>query len=140
MSTTAIARPASSLVRIGIIAAFATGAALLVKVAVILATANTAPELLTSVLYVIGVFGPLLAAAGIASLVGGGWLRRIGVYLGVVAAHVFYVTMLSDPIGELAKVVSDAEYVADEAPLAVLGLLWVIAGVLLRRRALQRAV
>lgn len=133
-TATATTRPANNIRRLGTIAALAAGVALLTKVAVIVITANTAPDAVTTVLYFAGVALPLMAAAAIAS----GrprLLSRIGVWVAVVLAHLFFITTLSDSVGSLVEVFTDQAYLTDEIPLAVLGLIWLIVGLRMHNRA-----
>lgn len=132
-SATATTRPAINIRRLGTIAALAAGAALLTKVVLIVVSTNTVPDAVTTVLYLAGVALPLMAAAAIAS----GRARRlsrIGVWVAVVFAHLFFITMLSDSVGSLVEVFTDEAYLTDEIPVAVLGLIWLIVGIRMHNR------
>ena len=115
------------------VAAFVTGIALVVKVVLILATSNAAPGAATGALYVIGVFTPVVVAVDVArrrASLG----AKFAVGVGIVFAHLFYVTMLSDAVEALVAPFTTTAYVLDEVPIMVLGVVWLIVGVKLLRR------
>lgn len=127
-------RPTS--IRIATVAALAGGVFLLVKVALIIATANNVPDALEGGLYLAGVLVPLFATAGIAVAVAprAGKLAKVGLGVLVALVHAFYITMLSDSVGALVQQFTDEAYLTDEVPVAVLGLVWVLVGWWLRGR------
>lgn len=119
--------------RVATVGAFVTGIALVVKVVLILATGNAAPAAATGVLYVIGVFTPVVVAIDLArrrASLG----AKIAVGVGIVFAQLFYVTMLSDSVEALVAPFTDTAYVLDEVPIMVLGVIWLIVGLKLVRR------
>ena len=89
-----------------------------VKVAVIAATANTAPQVVTSVLYVAGMLLVAVAAGATGAYLarGRGIALRIVLAAALVLACVFYVTMLSDAVGALVEPLSDAAWVRRRGP------------------------
>lgn len=130
--TTATATISSSRPRqVGAVAALVTGAALLAKVALIILTGNALNESIETGLYLVGVALPLVAAVGIAAG-RSPWWRRVAVYVGVILAHLMFITMLSDAVGGLVSVFTDEAYLTDEIPVAVLGAVWLAVGLRLR--------
>lgn len=119
-------------------AAIVAGLALLLKVALILVTANTISPSVAGVLYLVGVALPLLAAAGLATA-GSSWAKRIGIAAGVVLAHLFFIMMLSDAVGGLVEMVTARAYLVDELPVGLLGLMWLVVGVLMRKATSMRS-
>ncbi len=128
MNAQALPQTSTTLTRVGAVAAIATGVALITKVTVAVVTAGQVDAAVTGTLYVAGMALPLIAAAGIASALGGGWPKMIAVFGAILLAHAMYVTTLSDGVGALV------EQFTDEAYLAVLGSVWLILGFALRRR------
>ncbi len=49
-------------------------------------------------------------------------------------AHIGYILMLSDAVGALVEGFTATAYLVDEVPVAVAGLVWVLAGRWLLRR------
>lgn len=129
-TATATASPSRAR-QVGTVAALVTGIALLTKVALIVATNNGINESITGVLYIVGVALPLVAAVGIAAG-RSPWGKRVAVYVGVIFAHLFFITMLSDGVGALVEVFTDEAYLADEIPVAVLGAVWLAVGLRMR--------
>lgn len=130
--TTATATASPSRARqVGTVAALVTGIALLTKVALILATGNALHDSLEAGLYITGIALPLVAAVGIAAG-RSPWWKRVAVYVGVIFAHLVFITMLSDGVGALVEVFTDEAYLADEIPVAVLGAVWVAVGLRMR--------
>jgi hypothetical protein len=118
--------------RVATVAAFVTGIALVVKVVLILATSNAAPAAATGALYAIGVFTPVVVAIDVArrrASLG----AKIAVGVGIVVAHLVYVTMLSDAVEALVAPFTSTAYVLDEVPIMVLGVIWLMVGVKLLR-------
>ena len=134
MNAEALPQTHLRLPRVGMFAAIGAGVALLAKVALIVATANRVNAVIPGVLFAIGMLLPLVAAVGVASYVGGGWLRRIGAFLAVLFVHAMYIMTFSDAIGALVEQFTAEAYLTDEVPVAVAGLLWLIVGLVLRRR------
>lgn len=129
---TATALTASSRIRqLGTAAALVAGVALLTKVLLIVATANTISPTPMAMLYLIGVLAPLVAAAGI-SAGRDGLPKRLGVYLAVVVSHLLFIVALSDGLGTLVAVFTDEAHLSDEIPIAVLGLIWLMVGFRMR--------
>ena len=122
-------RSESRLVRWGAIAAMVAGAALVLKVTVIFVTDGSVDDSITIPLYVGGYLIPLFAAAGIAAKYASRWFTRVGVWFGVFLLHAMYITMLSDGVKGLINAIADVPaYVANEAPVALIGLAWLVVG------------
>lgn len=130
-TATASASPITNVRRLGTAAAIAAGCSLIVKVAVIAATSGTAPSIVTSTLYILGVTLPLIAAAGIASR-RNGRAAMIGSYVAVVLASLFFIMSVSDALEGVVEIFTDKLYLIEELPLAVLGLIWLIVGLNMR--------
>lgn len=134
--TTATAAPSTPSLRarrVAVATAALGGSALVLKVLVIVATGNGAPATVEAALYLLGVAVPLVTAGAVA-LLRSGWLRRLGVGLGVAIAHLVYITMLSDGVGAAVELLTDEAYLVDEVPVALLGLAWLTVAYRLRRR------
>lgn len=127
-------RPFAS--RLGSIAALTGGSLLLVKVALIIATSNGLPGGLEAGLYLGGVLIPLVAAGafGAALRPQAHLAAKVGLGLLIAVAHVGYIMMLSDAVGALVEGFTATEYLIDEVPVAIIGLVWVLAGTWLARR------
>lgn len=117
--------------QVGTVAALVTGTALLAKVALIILTGNGLNASIETGLYLVGVALPLVAAVGIAAG-RSPWWKRVAVYVGVILAHLVFITMLSDGVGALVEVFTDEVYLADEIPVAVLGAVWLAVGLRMR--------
>lgn len=128
-TTVSVAYP--RLRQIGTAAALTAGVVLILKAMLIIGTANAVSETAMGVLYVIGVALPLVAAAGIASP-HHGRAKQAGIYLGVILAHLFFLTFLSDGLKGAVGVFSEQAYVIDEVPVALLGLAWLATGLWMR--------
>lgn len=118
-------------------AAIVAGLALLLKVALIIATTNALPSTVAGVLFLVGVALPLVVAAGLATA-SPSWGKRVAIGVGVVLAHLFFLMMLSDSLGGLVEMVTTRAYLADEVPVGVLGLAWLAVGLLMRKAAITR--
>lgn len=134
MSTTATANSATAAEpptsrRVAAIAAIGSGVVFGVKVALILATANTISETATGSLYLAGLVLGVVAAGAYATSRDTGRLRKVGLFLLLAFGFLAYITMLSDGVGALVAPFSDAAYVQDEVPIAVIGLVWLAAGI-----------
>jgi hypothetical protein len=130
MTATTLAGP-SRLRQVATAAAFVAGIALLTKVGLIVATANTISPTPMAVLYLLGVLAPLVAAAGI-SAGRDGLPKQIGIYLAVVVSHLLFIVALSEGLEALVTVFTDEVYLGEEIPLAVLGLIWLLVGARMR--------
>ena len=107
-------------------AAVIAGTALLMKAVLIIGSGNDIADGLTGTLYLGGLLVALAAAigAGLRSRRG----RRTVVGVGCVVLLLAYVMMLSDGVGELFAMTSDAPWVADEGPVGVLGVVLLLLG------------
>jgi hypothetical protein len=122
----------SKVVRIGAWAALVTGAVLLVKVAHIFVVDGEEYSI-QGILYLAGVVLAIGGAAGIGARYGSSRPRRIALGFAAFFGFLFFLTMLSDGVGALVEAVSDGpQYVADEMPIALAGIVWLIAGYKLR--------
>jgi hypothetical protein len=118
----------SKMVRIGAWAALITGAALVVKVAHIFAT-DGSDSVLHPILYIGGIAIGILGAAGVGAAYGSSRLKKIGLGVGTFFLFMFFIMMLSDAVGAAVDAVVDAPaYVADEFPIALAGLAWLVTG------------
>ncbi len=112
--------------------AITAGAALLLKVVLIIASEDTVADGITGPLYL----GALLF--GLAAAIGAGLRRerrRALAAIGFCLLLVFYVIGLSDAVKPLFESFSDEAYVIDEGPLGLLGLALLALGA---RARLQR--
>lgn len=112
--------------------ALVAGAAMAAKVLLIIATGNSLPALLETVLFAVGALLPLVTAIAVATT-RRGWPSRIGVGFGIAVAHLGYITMLSDGVGEAVAVFTDVVHLIDELPLLLLGAAWLAVGVRMGR-------
>lgn len=135
--STARADNGGGLVTAGATAAIVAGAALLLKVALIIGSNNRIPEIIPTVLFVVGMVVPLFAAAGLAAYLGrdGGRLKKVAIYLAIMFGYAMFIMMLSDALGALVEAVTDQKHLIDEIPIAVAGLVWLLAGLSVRRNA-----
>lgn len=131
------ARALPGYIRVAPPIAIVAGTLLLLKVALIIATGNTLPGALEGGLYLAGVFLPLVAAPGLATVMlpDASRLARIGLAITIVIAHLFVIMALSDGLGALVENFTDTEYLVDEVPVAVAGLAWVLIGTTLLNRS-----
>ena len=121
-------RQGSKVVRLGAWAGLATGAALVVKVAHIFAT-DGADQAIQGVLYIGAILLGIVGAAGIGAYYGSTRLKRVALGVLTFFGFIFFLMMLSDAVGALVEAVVDRpEYVAEEAPIALAGLAWLVAG------------
>lgn len=124
--------------RVATAAAIVAGLALLLKAALIIVTTNTLSPTVEGFLFLVGVALPLVAAAGLATA-SSSWAKRVGIGIGVVLAHLFFIMMLADSVGGLVDMVSTRAYLADELPLGLLGLVWLAIGLFMRKAASTRS-
>lgn len=136
MTTAAASHPAPTSRKVASVTAIAGGAALIVKVALILATAGTLPANVQGALYLAGLLLLVIAAAaaGVHLARDRGVVVQILAAVGLVLATALYVTMLSDAVKSLVAPFTDTAYVLDETPIALLGVVWAAIGVRLGRR------
>lgn len=122
----------SKVVRVGAWAALIAGAALLVKVAHIFAV-DGASNPIQPALYLGAVVLGIAGAAGVGALYGSTRAKKIAIGFAVFFGFIFFLMMLSDVVGALIEaVVDDPEYVAEEVPVALAGLAWLVVGYKLR--------
>jgi hypothetical protein len=116
-------------VRWGAIAALVAGAAFVLKVSYIFVTDGGASDAVTVPTYVAGYLLPLFAAVGIAAKYASRWFTRIGVWFGVAFVHAMCIMMVSDAVKAGINAVADVKpYVAEEGPIALIGLAWLLIG------------
>lgn len=128
----AVVRSTHRIRQVGTAAAIAAGVLLLLKATLIMVTSDTISSTAMGGLFAAGLVLTLVAAAGIA-VMQHGWVRQTATYLGVVLATLFYVTMLSDGVGAAVEVFTSEAYITDEAPIALLGVIWLGVGLVMRR-------
>ena len=117
----------SKVVRWAGIAGMIGGAGYVAKVSVIFAIDINSPVI--GPLYIIGALVPLFAAAGIAAKYASKIPARIGLYLGVAILHLMFIMALSEGIeGAVVALTDLAPVYAQEVPLGLLGLVWLVAG------------
>lgn len=118
----------SKVVRIGGIAALIAGAAMLVKVAHIFAT-DGSDQMVHGVLYLGAIVLTIGGAAGVGARYGRSRVTKSLLGFGAFFASVFFLMMLSDGVKAAIHAVADVpEYVATEIPVALAGLVWLLAG------------
>jgi hypothetical protein len=98
----------------------AAGAALLLKAALIVGSGNAAADGPMAVLYLLGVLLGVVAAVG-AGLRRDGLGARIATAVVGVLGLLLWITAVGDALKPLAALVSDAEHVQVETPIAVAG-------------------
>jgi hypothetical protein len=133
-ATTTASRPLAA--RLAAAAALTGGAMLLAKVLLIVVTSNGLPTGLETGLYLGGVVLPLVAAGAWGAAVRPDAHAGMKWALGLAAAvlHVGYIMVLSDAVGTLVSSFTATAYLVDEVPVAIAGLVWVLAAVWLIRR------
>lgn len=123
-----MARRDSKMVQAGAWGALAAGAALVIKVAQIFAT-DGADHPIQAVLYIGGILLGILGAAGVGSYYGSTTPKKVGLGVGTFLLFLVFMMGLSDGIGSLVAAVTDGPaYVADEVPIALVGLAWLFVG------------
>lgn len=115
--------------RVAAIAAIAAGVAFIVKVALILVTANEVSATPMVVLYLGAIVLGLVAAGAYAASRDTTRPWKVGTFLLIAFAFLMYIVGLSDGVGELVASFSDEAYVQDEVPVAVIGLVWLAVGI-----------
>lgn len=107
-------------------AAVAAGAALLIKAVAIVGSEDQVSSGAMVGLYLGGLLVGLVAAVGAGLRARRG--RRTLVGVGLAFLLVAYTMVLSDGVGELFAITSDAPWVADEGPVGLLGLVLLVCG------------
>lgn len=118
----------STAVRIGAWGALAAGAAFVVKVTHIFAL-DGAEHPVHGVLYVAGIVLGVVGASGVGAYYGRSVTTRIG--FGVLAFVLFmlFLLTLSDGVGAVVDALFAGQaYVADEVPVALVGMAWLAVG------------
>lgn len=111
--------------------AITAGAGLLLKAALIFATEGGINESITAVLYLGSLLLALAAAIGQGLRSPNG--RRTLVAIGLSVALVAWVMGIGDLLTPLFEQISEREYVGDEGPIGILGLVLVILGARAKR-------
>jgi hypothetical protein len=123
-------RSESRLVKWGAIAAMVGGAAYVLKVTTVFVQDGRGGGIV-GILYLLGALVPLFAAVGVAAKLASKWYTRIAVGLGVALLHLMYIMGLSEAVEAAVGAITGGgadSYVAEETPLLLLGLVWLIVG------------